>query len=341
MASLLCGASRGDDLSAGKSFRVRAAAFAPIGRAYSLGGISINGRAVYGEQMIWDGDLLQAADDASARVLLSSVGHVALERGAMLRLATLVSTAGETTAQVLIVSLLSGNIAVHLEEGVSAYVEACESIFIASSGAKFRVEIRANHAVAALMRGTLTQGLVTRRTYHVRLVKPVLSANQDMVVKKGQTARNEYQVDKSETKEKKGASDLRVSFTRGAESAEVQAAVETPAPSKRVQFTLGQNIGELSSSITTTDSQGRARVTFRARRLGDADLTATVIDLKHTEDEIEDVIPKIVHIRVVKGVFWTKKKLLITAAGIGGVVCIFACSPKTRPLRQEPPPIIP
>lgn len=340
VANLLCGMARADDLNAGRSIRIPAAAFSPIGKVYSLGEVSINGHSASGEQLLWNGDLLEASEGATAKVTLDSIGLVMLERGATLRLATLVSRAGETKSPVLIISLLSGKTMVHLGEDVSAYVEACESAFTASSGAKFRIEIRGNHTVTSVMGGNLTQELITSRTYHVRLIKAVLSPTQDMEVKKGQTARNEYQVDKSETKKKKVGSDLRVSLRRGAESPEVQAAVETPAPGKRVQFTLGQNIGELTPSTTTTDSQGRASVIFTARTLGETDLTATVIDLKQTEDEKEDVIDKVVHIRVVKAGFWTRNKLLIAAAAAGGVVCVFACRPKTKPLQQQPPPII-
>lgn len=340
VASLLCGVTRADDVNAGKSIRIPAAAFSPIGSVYSLGEVSINGHSASGEHLIWNGDLLEASDDAVANVTLDSIGRIMLERGSRLRLATLVSRADETNGPVLIISLLSGKTMVHLEEDVSAYVEACESAFTASSGAKFRIEIRANHTVTSVMSGNLTQELITSRTYHVRLIKAVLSARQDMEVKKGQTARNEYQVDKSETKKKKGGSDLRVSLRRGAESTAVQTAIETPAAGKRVQFTLGQNIGELTPSTTTTDSQGRASVSFKARTLGETDLTATVIDLKKTEDEEENSESNTVHIRVVKAGFWTRNKLLIAAAAGGGVVCVFACHPKTKPLQQQPPPII-
>lgn len=316
-------------------------AFAPIGNLFALSEVSINGRALHGQQPIWSGDLLLVSNTAS--VVLDSVAKITLGPSTMARMA-ISSSSGDTSRPVLNISLGSGNLSVQLEPDASAYLETCESAFTTSSGAKFRVELRAGHAVTAVSRGKLTQGLITKRTYHVRLVKPVLNPNQDMEVKQRKSAGISTGVAKSETKEKKAASGLRVSFTHGANPAEVQAAVETPAPDKRVQFTLSKNIGEVTPNPATTDRDGIARVTFKAGRdIGEADITAEVLDLKRTDDEIENAFPWTGHIRVIKAGFWTrnKNKLLVAAAAVaGGVVCAFVCGP-TKPLTQEPPPIIP
>ena len=154
-ASLLCGVALGDDRSAAKSFPNGTTAFAPIGKVYSLGEISINGRRVYGEQMIWGAELLKVSKDASACVVLDSIGLVGLERGAELRAATTLTRAVSETGPILILSLISGNIFVKLQENASAYLEMCGAEFTTTRGASFYAEIRENQPLVTATKGVV------------------------------------------------------------------------------------------------------------------------------------------------------------------------------------------
>lgn len=145
--------ARADDRSGGTLSRMPAGAFVPIGRVYSLGDLSINGRRVYGEQMIWAGELLQVSNDASACVVLDSIGLVGLERGAELRAATTLTSAVNETGPILILSLISGNMFVKLQENASAYIEACGSEFTTTNGVSLRIEIRGSEAFVDVTKG--------------------------------------------------------------------------------------------------------------------------------------------------------------------------------------------
>lgn len=149
--------ARADDGRKVKSIRLPAReAFGPIGKIYSLGGISINGRAVSGEQMIWGSELLEAAGNASACVLLDSIGLVTLARGAIAKLATKATNLDDSrTPYVLVATLTSGDIVVKLEQDAAAYIETCGLVFISSLGASFRIGIREGQPMIDTMRGAV------------------------------------------------------------------------------------------------------------------------------------------------------------------------------------------
>src|SRR5437773_3253987 len=126
VAGLLCDVARADDLGVRKSFRIRPTAFVPVGRVYSLGEISINGRRVRGEQMIWGSELVQTPNEASACVLLDSIGEVTLRCGSMVKLATATTNLDDNKEHSLLVAALtSGDIVVKLEQDAGAYIETC------------------------------------------------------------------------------------------------------------------------------------------------------------------------------------------------------------------------
>src|SRR5260221_7785126 len=78
--------ARAEDRNPGKQVGAAPMAFCPIGTVYSLGALSINGHPARGEQLLWNGDMLAASDDA--RVLLGSIGEVRLTPGTAVRLTT-------------------------------------------------------------------------------------------------------------------------------------------------------------------------------------------------------------------------------------------------------------
>jgi len=151
--------------------------FGPIGRvANPLGSAtaSINGRAVQSEQMIWNGDLIQAAADTRTRVLLDSVGQVTLRGGAMVRLSTTLTTLGDDSHRsVLIASLASGDMTVSLRPEAFAYIEASGSAITASGGANFCVGIREGRAVINVANGDVrAESQAPERGLKIRFVTP-------------------------------------------------------------------------------------------------------------------------------------------------------------------------
>jgi len=70
---MLTSVAEADDRSAGKLSPMRAAAFSPIGKVYSLGELSIDGRRINGEQMIWGAKSLVEVAIGEARSTSSMV----------------------------------------------------------------------------------------------------------------------------------------------------------------------------------------------------------------------------------------------------------------------------
>lgn len=330
----------GDRAKPGQAFEI--AAFEPIGKIFSLGNVTIDGRLASGEHPIWGGELLRVADGASASCVLDSIGRVVLGRGSTARLNRTSSNSDEDTVPaVLIISLTMGDLSVNLEGRGSAYLEVCGSAFQAGEGASFRCGIRQGRVVLNVTKGSVIPSpQVTRRTYVVRLVKPTLSTSHPNIeVKSNDSTTLVAGVTQKEQKDP-AATKRQVSFTPGFRQTVVPPP-ESPAPGKRVQFTLSKNIGELRPSITTTEADGTALITFKAgRNLDDADITATVIDLIHTDTLHEEVQEWTGHIVVVKGAFWTRrKKTVAVAAAIAGI--IVGVTKRKGPLRQNPPAEIP
>ena len=152
--------------------------FGPIGKVAGNSlvncTVAINGRVAHSEQMIWNGDLIEATAGTRNRVLLDSVGQVTLRGGAMVRLATTLTTLDDNSHRsVLIASLTNGDMAVSLQPEATAYIEASGSAFTASSGAHFCVGIREGRAVMKVASGDVrAESQVAQRDLKIRLVKP-------------------------------------------------------------------------------------------------------------------------------------------------------------------------
>jgi uncharacterized protein YaiE (UPF0345 family) len=130
--------------------------FGPIGmiRETSFAGATavIDGRAAYGEQKIWGGELIQAPVGKSLRMSFDSIGLVTLAAGAMVRFGR---SADDTIRRTLITSLINGGLTMKLDASAGAYVEAAGSTFIASPNAHFRIDMSEGQATLARFSGSV------------------------------------------------------------------------------------------------------------------------------------------------------------------------------------------
>lgn len=336
VASSLCGVARADDRPAAKSFRMQTAAFSPIGRVYSFGGISINGHPASGEHFLWNGDLLEASDEATVNVTLDSIGKVTLRRAAVVRLATGFTTPNNNgQGDSLIATLIDGEMIVSLRQGSFAYIAAGDSAFAASDGATLRLTITDGRAVIDHVSGIVRAEPEGPKTKYIQFVdKNGASLGPD--------PRKKQTKDTSEDlftllQRPKPSSPKRVLFASAVSPTNLQTTPDlVPAPAgKVVSFTVDPPTnGTFDPSATvTTNSGGIANVRFTARVLGPARVTAT---------DVETGLTAAITITVVKrpGIF-RNRNLLIAAAAVSIFVCVFACGPSKGPLRQVQPPIIP
>ena len=360
IASLLCEVARGDDLRLGKPFRIRAAAFAPIGKVYSLGEISINGRTTYGEQPIWSGDLLEVPEGGTAQVTIDSVGSIALTHTTAARMAVLRPTLDVRTENfVLMISLISGAASVTLREGGSAFLQAGGSAFSTTRGSTFRALIRGGRAIIDVLSGRveIEPGPPKRHCSITVDEYDPLSGRQTPIQigetikkKKGQKAALLAKLKVEDTNNPK-QKNLMGSLVRAATagwglSETIQQSGGQSGVSRRLKFELGtQGVGELVSatdrgqSVTViTDPQGSARVTFEAgSRQGSTKLTVTDVTENRVPDETRD--DWYAEFRVEKG-FWERHRSKVILGGIAAAVIVIITRP-TKPLQQEPPPVIP
>lgn len=215
---------------------------APMGKIFSLGAIAINGKAASGEQTLWGGEVLQSFSNASVNV--EALGQLTLKRGAVVRLASSSSPA------VLVASLLSGDMNVRLQEGVSAYIQACDTVFTASMGASFKVSARDSHAVAVASYGTVESQQTPQRRF---TVKPIGMGATNSVV-----ARSTRQIQVQVTDENdRPVPDIPIIFALGSAGS----------------GTLGSGAAAGTTLTVRTNAQGIAETQFNA---GDAGTSTQV-----------------------------------------------------------------
>lgn len=321
--------ARADDGIKVESIRLLAReAFGPIGKVYSLGGISINGRAVSGEQMIWGGELLQVSDDASACVVLDSLGRVVLQRGTTLRLATtLGSTDGEAAAQVLIVSLTSGNIRVQLQQDASAYLATCGAAFTTTSGASFHVEIRDDQPVITVSSGAVEIDPSNQDVEYI--VEPVIA---DPLT--GRPTRRAPSTRRVPPSTPATVQQQQVSV-KVSERNKKTKRIKPAGPGRKVTIALlTPGVGEVGSQSRTvvTNDFSVATATFTAGpNPGETKVRAT-------DESGAEWVGKII-VAPPPGFWRTRNKILLGAAA--AVIIFFDRHGSGKPLRQEPPPIIP
>ena len=241
----------------GKPIRLRAnAEMAPLGEVFSLGNVVLNGKISNGKQTIWGSELIQALSENGASIAVESLGTVTLKKGAMVRLAKNTNAnSDEMNRGVLIASLINGDLSVKLQEGVSAYVQTCGSVFTASNGAAFRITAREGQAIAKASFGTIEeQQPAPQKKYFVRPV--------GLGAKTSVRARSTRQIQVQVTDENdKPVPDIPIIFALGTASA----------------GTLGSGAAAAASVSIQTNAQGIASVPFTAgANPASTEITATV-----------------------------------------------------------------
>lgn len=282
-----------------------------------VGDLFINGRAGRGEQLVWEGDLLQARADWGASVLLDSIGRVTLGRGAIARLATSDLTRDDqTSGRVLVASLVMGEIDVKLDVGVSSFVQANGSAYASSDGASFRIGIREGRVVTSAMTGAVSVAIrAPQRRYDVIPV----GHGSDIVVRAGKLVYIRVRV---RDESGKALPEMPVFFSL------------SPGAGGAVGM-LGLGTLSGTSYSTLTNDEGIAAVPFQAARTrGTTSITAIVQETGASWTG---------QITVEPGPSGGKTAAILigVGAGIGAGIAIVKATDKDDPIQIQPPVIQP
>jgi len=178
-------AAAGHDSDQDQPVRLYARAFSePIGKIEGVSVSFINGRAVNGEQALWGGELLQAPVGRHLRVSLDQVGLVTLQGGAIAKLAVTRRRFDDNVdGAVLVAALIKGKVAVKLNAGAEAYIEASGSAITATRGSDFLLGLDESGPALLTASGHVAiQGPVRQGNY---LIRPVGNrANIDVRLRK-------------------------------------------------------------------------------------------------------------------------------------------------------------
>lgn len=319
--------------------------FGPIGTVFSLGGMSIDGRIVTGEQMIWGGELLCATQE-TCRIKLYRIGHIILYKGASARLVIpIVNERYGGSASVLSVVMLSGEMSISLDTNAVANVDVGGALFSASASSWFRIGFRGEDSIVEVEKGWVWETLQQRRIRY-RVVSAIIDPQTQKDIGQGP---DKYRVPANEpvkvpvvVKKPQPSSTGGSLFQTNPKLVKYQLPqTEQAASDIDVEFCLGNPaVGSFSGSGTScevarTNQYGVAVVEFRAgSNAGSSTITATVVTSR------EDFWRGEIEVFKVAG-FWRTRNILILAAVAGGVtICAFKCHPR-EPLRQVPPPSIP
>lgn len=276
----------------------------PIGRAFSTGMLKVSGRATEGEQFVWEGQLIEAPHNASARVRFDSVGEITLAPRS-----SACFSISESGGRALVASLTNGDIKVRLEPDAGAYISAYGTVISSSPGAAFRVLTRGAGARVETISGSVETQQPAQRRY---VVRPVGSGSNISV-----RARATRQIQVRVTDEN-----------------------DDPVPDIPIIFALGSGGGNFAGSFSgggtsvtvRTDSQGVARTDFTADSSAlNNTITATVEGTRFTWEGT---------ITVTAGGFWTARNTaIIVAIAAGAAVGIaIAATRDDEELRPIPPP---
>ena len=302
--------------------RLRATAFeGPIGSVSAFGSISINGRKVTGQESLWGGELIEAAQGAGTSASFDSIGSVTLGEGAAARFSAARPSVEEDGRRLLIASLVRGSLAIELHSDAGAYVEAGTARFTALRGASFRVAMRDGRAVLNTVSGTVnTEMQQGRPTYKIRPVdelgRPV-DLGRTLSVRARSTRNFQIQVTDENDK---------------------------PIPDLPILFSLGNPcLGSLglgaaagSSFRKKTDNKGIAAVPFivgAAKCIGSLSARVEGTNAEFTQE-----------VGVQRHSFWNTQNSLIVAgivgAGILASVLIINSGGNDQPIRPVPPPVV-
>src|SRR5262245_26662009 len=227
----------------------------PIGAVESIGAIKINGKtAPDGKGLIWGGDLIQLPQGFNAQVVIGSFGQITLQGGAEVKFSTRNHQSETHSTQTLLVELTDGSVTLKLDPRTSAYLSARGAFFTALPGASLRFGVREDRAFAEALSGVVTEF----GSWAVTPPPPVMLAAASFVRLKAQDAQRRYLITPMQA-----MYDVKARSTR-----QVQVRVEDDdkkrVPNLPIIFSLGGNIGSLSSTTALTNSQGIATVQFTA-----------------------------------------------------------------------------
>lgn len=127
-----------------------------LGMIESSGKVKINGREARGQELLWDGEIVQAPANASAQVSLAGLGQVQLAKGSVVKLTT-ASLQNGNARRVLAASVLQGEISVKLQPEIAAYVEANGKSFSADAGSRFRLNGSGGNSLVEISAGNVRE----------------------------------------------------------------------------------------------------------------------------------------------------------------------------------------
>ena len=314
-----------------------------IGVVESFGAMKINGRAARGQNLVWDGEMLQAPVDSPARVTLDGIGQVTLPPGSVAKLSTVARKIDDQTKQrFLNASVVNGEMKVKLLPEAGAYVEAAGESFAADSGAQFRLVAREDRAVMEPVKGVvqpigswivelspdLLRGVErspARSRPRQYLIRPVMDGKLTGYMMKAKAQNTQT-----------------MQFL-------VSDGLGKPAPGVRVTFSLnridGKNAGSLGSGSQSgkvfeaiSDASGIATLPFTS---GDA---GGVVSINASAQGADSAPAAAVNVTSSDDKFWTRKNaipVLATAAAmiVAGVV-IVATRDDKLPIEGKDPTII-
>lgn len=346
--------ARADDRGQAKFIRLDAnPTFGPIGKVAwnSLGGssVEINGRMARDEQVIWNGDLIEAAGDAGARVLLDSLGQVALRSGARVRLATTIKKLDDNfTRPVLIATLISGDLSVNLRHEAVAYIEAGGSVFSTTPGARFRIRVLEGRPVIEMVRGDVSieqqrRPIIKPRDVLGKLFLPTVGGVSTIPLntKTNETKGNKIQWMKS-LAAGGGGTFAFVAF-RGSPNGTQTAPDEKHVGKDRVvKFEVVPPTLARVQSTNITNDVGIVPYTFIAGgNPGTGQIIATIVP-DPTQDAPDTVYETYRRdFTIEKLGFWRLRTKILIAIAAVGVGCAVGCRTHNAPLKQQPPPTIP
>lgn len=293
-----------------------------IGTVEAPKAMMINGRRVQGRELIWDGEILQAPPDASARVTIDGLGQVTLAAASSLKLSTTTVRPDErSTRRVLVASIISGEAIFRLQPDSAAVVGTAGSSFAAEGGAHFRLIARDGKAVVEAASGSV----VSIGRYVIELTMPVAELMDSLALAREQMTPRKYRigpvgfgyqtiVPPRTTQELR----FKVVNENGTPAAAVLVAFRLSQAEGKPVGTLGNGLLRTLSYTGTTNAEGTITVPFTAgEEAGSVSLNATVNDSPPTRTSVV-VVPGN---GSEKG-FWTPRHaipVLLTGAAILGL----------------------
>ena len=318
---------------------VRSSDMGIIGSVESFATVTINGRMAQGKEALWSGDLIEVAHASSARALLDSVGEVLMKRGAIARLSTTLARQDNNAGvDVLVASLIRGEIIVSLNPGAIAYIETDEIVISASGEGSFRVGPGESKPAVAVTAGEVEIQTGIKRRLKVSGSFPRPGPSSTNTLRTNVRRERPVNVKATGTKIQRRTSLRDVVFAPSAESGFNQTSSdEEPLVGRVISFELipdppATDIGEIIPPAKLTDQNGEVTVLFRAHdRAGSGRLVARV---EH-DPAVEDAEVWVGFIKVENR--WITRNKIIVAA-VAAAVFTAAFLSREKSLKKEGPP---